>query len=276
MQFHRLNPLLLSVFGAVLLGAIFVLCASVLPSSAHARSSSLTDRTLLDLAGCPARSGYAPALTYTDAYTAYLPAAIRAPSIPANPCAPGQTITDPADDVPLAHIDVTALNATLNGESMEATLHLRDVPPQLTFNRVGIPVDYLEYGWRVYVDVDNNPQTGSGLSQYKGAEYTLAALHFVSQPDSPVSQPIADGVQKNVWRYESSTGHWLSISKATLIVDPAADTMTLTGTIPGINAGSRLIFYTYDRNPGDTFQADTSSCSGATQLDSQFMEPGTE
>jgi len=272
MKSRGFNYLMLSVVGAVLLAIMFILSAFVLPSGVQARSSPLSVKAPINPAGCAANLSHAPALAFTDAFTVHLPAAIRGPGTPTNPCAPGQTITDPADDVAFAHIDVTALNTALNAESLEATLHLRDVPPQLTFNRVGVPKDYLEYGWRVYVDVDNNPQTGSSSGQFKGAEYTVAALHFVSQPDSPVTQPIADGVQKNVWRYDSTSGHWLTISQATLNVDPAADTMTLIGTIPGINSGSRLIFYTYDRNPGGTFQADTSSCGGTTRRDAQHTE----
>jgi hypothetical protein len=274
MNSHGFNHLLLSVFGAIVLAVMFILSAFVLPSGAQARSSPLSVMAPINPAGCAAKLSHAPALAFTDAFTVHLPAAIKGPSIPPHPCAPGQTITDPADDVSIAHIDVTALSTALNAESLEATLHLRDVPPQLTFNRVGIPEDYLEYGWSVYVDTDNNPQTGSGSGPYKGAEYSLSARHYVFQPDSPVTLPIADGVQKNVWRYESTTGHWLSISHATLTVDPESDTMTLIGTIPGIHSGSRLIFYTYDRNPGDTGQMDTSSCSVSTGLDSKHVEIG--
>jgi hypothetical protein len=153
---------------------------------------------------------------------------------------------------------------------------MRDVPSQLTFNRVGVPKNYMEYEWSVYVDIDNNPQTGAGYGQYKGAEYSSSAMHFVFQPDSPVTQPIADGVQVNTWRYDSTSNSWRYLASAALNVDPQSDTMVLTGNIPGINSGSRLFFVTYDRNPGGTSQMDTSSCGVTTGSESQHIEIGIQ
>jgi hypothetical protein len=168
------------------------------------------------------------------------------------------------------------LSTVLSGESLRATFHMRDVPTQLTFNRVGVPLRNLEYGWGVYVDVDNNPQTGASSSPYEGAEYRSSAMHFVFQPDSPVTQPIADGVQVNIWRFDPLENAWWTLSRATLTIDPQLDTMTLTGNIPGINSGSRLFFVSYDRNPGGTAQADTSSCGVTTSLESRYMETGMQ
>lgn len=92
-----------------------------------------------------------------------------------------------------------------------------------------------EYQWGVYVNVYNNQNTGNTLSRYRGADYVLLATHIVSQPDSPVTQPIADGVRVDVW---SSAGgeYWTNPRTATLVVDTQADTLTLTGRIPGISS----------------------------------------
>ena len=178
-----------------------------------------------------------------------------------NQCSPGQTIADPANDVSPAHIDVTSLDTSLNGQTLQATFQMRDVPSQLTFDRTGVPRNSLEYEWSVYVDVDNDPQTGSPWTDDKGAEYALSAMHFVYTPNSPVSKPIPQGVQVNTWRYDSSG--WSYLAAATLTADSQSDTMTLVGNIPGITSTSRLFFLTYDYNPGDVAQQDTSSCSVA-------------
>ena len=276
MNTHGFSRLLVSVFGGMLLALMLIPWASLQPASAQARTPSSSVLADINSPGSPARLSHAPATTFTPAFTVYLPTVTKNPSMPSNPCPPGQTIADPAYDVSPAHIDVTALSTVLNGESLRATFHMRDVPTQLTFNRVGVPHRNLEYGWGVYVDVDNDTQTGVSSGQYEGAEYRLSAMHFISLPDSPITQPIANGVQVNIWRFDPTENAWWTISKATLTVDPQLDTMTLTGNIPGINSGSRLFFVTSDLNPGGTYQMDVSSCGGTIGSDSRHMEIGVQ
>ena len=185
-------------------------------------------------------------------------------------CNPGKTMFDPAGDVQMAHIDVTALHSALGGETLQVTFHLRDVPSTLTFNRVGVPKNYSEYFWIVYVDVDNDPQTGS--DDFEGAEYLLGAMYFVSQPDSPTVQPIEDKVQVYILEYNPANGYWYSLPAGTLDVDTQSDTMTLYGDIPGISSGARLFFVASDYNPGGGQEADDSCCSVAAGLETQHLE----
>ena len=177
----------------------------------------------------------------------------------ASNCNPGGIISDPANDVSPAHIDVTSLNTTLNGETLQAIFHIRDVPPQLTFYRVGISLGYIEYEWSVLVDVDNNPQTGME-GTYKGAEYFLWAMHYIDKQSSPVTDSIGNVVIRGVWK-STSPYSWQSFGPAALTVNSQSDTITLSGVIPGITSSSRIFFYTYDYNPGGADQFDQSSCS---------------
>ncbi len=218
---------------------------------------------------------YTSILTFTPAFTIYLP--LTANNFgPSYGFHPGQTLVDPEMDVSLACIDVIKLNSTLSesilnsalgeGELLQATFDLRDVPSQLTFNRVGVPENKREYEWSVYVDIDNDPETGCDSENYrKGTEYSLGAMHFVFSPDSPISQSIPSGVQVNTWEYNPETNcSWLYLESATIEVDAELDTMTLAGDIPGITAESRLLFVTYDYNPGGTPEWDESSSSMST------------
>ena len=229
------------------------------------RLDVIDDDTIQDATGDLLAGGYTGGETYT----------ISRESPPAL-CSPDQTIIDPAGDVSPAYIDVTTLSTVLNGESLQATLHLNDVPSQLTFNQTGVPQYYVEYEWSVYVDVDNNPQTGDSYDWYQGAEYTLSTRHIVWELTSPITQPIADGVETYVWLYDSTGNYWSTHESATLNVDSLSNIMTITGTIPGINANSRLVFFTYDYNPGSAYQNDTSTCSVTTGLVSEFMKAVTQ
>jgi hypothetical protein len=201
-----------------------------------------------------------------DSQRVFLPLALRnVQQSQGGACIPGVTMLDPDMDVPNASIDVLGFSTALVGDNLQAVLHLRDIPEKLTFDRVGVPQHMMEYSWNVYVDADNDSQTGSpGIpgSPLLGMEYVLSARHFVFYENNPVSLPLADGVQVNVWRYMPVERHWITISRGTLEVDAQADTLALAGTIPGILPNSRIIFQTYDYNPGGSGMEDLpSDCS---------------
>ena len=155
---------------------------------------------------------------------------------------PGQTVTDDASDALAAHIDITEVRTALSGETLTVVFHLRDVPESLTFDRTGIRESSLEYYWEVSIDVDSNQETGPG-----GFEYTLSAIHFVrpSSADSNTTIPIGDKVLASTWKVNPGGGA-TSLENASIEVSTQANTITLTGDIPGITADSRLAFQTYD------------------------------
>jgi hypothetical protein len=139
---------------------------------------------------------------------------------------PGQSITDTVSDVSEPYIDVVGFNSTLDGETLEVTFRLRDVPPTLTFNRDACPDNVLEYKWAV--NVDNT--------------YELSAMFF--SHGSPMVEPLQRALQCDVW--ELRAGGADRIGPASLTVDSEANTITLSGVIPGVSAASRLSFETYD------------------------------
>jgi len=174
-------------------------------------------------------------------------------------CNPGSTILDPTWDVSLAHIDVTALSTTLTGQTLQATFQIRDVPSNLTFYRIGVPANRVEYSWDVWVDTDNDSQTGCEFSIGLGAEYVLSARHIIWTPNSPITQPIENGVESHKWECDGMGIR--ELEPIFLSVDATSDTMILTGDIPGITTGSRIFFTTYDYNPNGYSIHDLSSCA---------------
>ena len=99
-------------------------------------------------------------------------------------CRPNLPLPDPAGDVSAAYIDVTEVTSKLTGSTLEVTFHLRDLPATLPFHRPGLLPNQLEYAWRLFVDVDDNRQTGDN-----GAEYYMSAEHWVFAGNSPVTHP---------------------------------------------------------------------------------------
>ena len=190
------------------------------------------------------------------------PTTAPATTIPAHTEAPTPTPSeavwsiDPKGDVASVGIDVEGIGCEIDGENLRATLLIRDVPNELDFNRAGVPGDRLEYGWLVYVDVDNELATGVREDpSINGADYGLGAMYFVRDPGNTVTEPIPSVVQVDVFGLEGMD--FSRFEDAELLVDPEAETMILAGRIPGLNAGSRLFFYTYDYNPGGRPESDT-------------------
>ena len=154
---------------------------------------------------------------------------------------PGQTLVDEVADVPAGHVDITEIETSLSGETLTVVFHLRDVPETLTFNRTGISENYKEYGWQVSIDVDSDRETGNG-----GIEYLLSAGHFVplSEKGSNAKAQIESKVKASVLKARPDS--FMFLIDATVEVSPEEDTITLSGTIPGITAESQLTFGAYD------------------------------
>ncbi|MXY95531.1 MAG: hypothetical protein F4047_12450 [Caldilineaceae bacterium SB0670_bin_27] len=164
------------------------------------------------------------------------------------PVRAGNAVTDDLSDVPAAHIDITAVDTFLSGETLTAVFHLRDVPEALTFDRAGVPDDAFEYIWRVSVDADNDPETGFG-----GIDYTLSAMHRVSASSagSAATAPIEARKNLQVTTRKLTPGEGFGFFEdARLEVSAEDNTITLSGEIPGITTVSPLVFKAYDYSGG--------------------------
>ena len=164
------------------------------------------------------------------------------------PVRAGNAVADDLSDVPAAHIDITAVDTSLSGETLTAVFHLRDVPAALTFDRAGVPDDEPEYSWKVFVDADNDPETGFG-----GIDYTLSAVHKVSSSSSGsgTTAPIAAGRNVQVSTRKMTPGEgFVFLEDARIEVSAEDNTITLSGEIPGITTVSPLAFEAYDYSGG--------------------------
>ncbi len=155
---------------------------------------------------------------------------------------PGQTVTDEVSDVTAAYLDIVEVSTSLSGETLTVAFHFRDIPETLTFNRTGTLVNHMEYSWGISIDVDADPETGDG-----GSEYLLSAHHIVWPPHAGdnTEAPIEEVAEANVWEMQPG-GIIAELSDARFEVSAETDTMILSGRIPGITPDSRLLFRTQE------------------------------
>ena len=143
------------------------------------------------------------------------------------------------------HIDIRGVTTTVDGETLSVTFHLRDIPETLTFARIGVPEDALEYSWEVSIDVDNDQATGSG-----GYDYMLSAGYFVprlAQGSNTVAEITQPGFFKaSLWGLDRKGYRVLTEADIEFKVSVDDNTITLSGEIPGITEASPLKFRAYD------------------------------
>lgn len=148
------------------------------------------------------------------------------------PVRAGNSVADDLSDVPAAHIDITAVDTSLSGETLTAVFHLRDIPETLTFD--GVPDDVSAYRWKVFVDADNDPETGFG-----GIDYTLSAAYKGSSSGSDGAAP--GKLQAGTFKMTPGEGFGF-FADARIELSAEDNTLTLSGEIPGITTVSPLAF----------------------------------
>ena len=166
---------------------------------------------------------------------------------------PGQTVADESGDAKQGYVDIIEVSSSLSGETLTVVFHLRDVPETLTFNRSGIRENMMEYNWEALINVDNDMENGDG-----GYDYLLSAYHIVRLADKGNNSEVTieDQVKASIWTMEP--GRIIAQEDAGLEVSASEDTITLTGTVPGITSESRLSFRTY--NYGLAHDSDSVGC----------------
>ncbi len=149
------------------------------------------------------------------------------------PVRAGNSVADDLSDVPAPHIDITAVDTSLSGETLTVVFHLRDIPE--TFDSAGVPDDETAYRWMVLIDADNDPETGFG-----GIDYTLSAAHKVSA--SSGSDGAAPGNLQVSTRKMTPGEGFAFLADARIELSAEDNTLTLSGEIPGITTVSPLAF----------------------------------
>jgi hypothetical protein len=162
-------------------------------------------------------------------------------------------------------IHLVNASSKLSGETLEVTLQMLDLPPELTFRRPNVTMSgggaqhrpstsriEHEYEWGVKIDVDNNPQTGDSY----GFEYELIT-YFRIESGEPFNAPIQRAAKAGIWRCDKKEipneyrcAYFLS---ATFVVDTDLNTITLSGDIPGVTIESPMYFFAYDYFSGENW-----------------------
>ena len=195
--------------------------------------------------------------------TAESPEASSQMSERSDSCAPdhmtlqvGQVSGDQATDELPGYIDILRVESRLDGDSLTAVFHLRDIPQELTVNREGVHHMHQDYGWNVDIDIHGVVRDIS--VDYSLFDYTLRVENSAEKSPSdplPATGPFEEVMSLMLLEFvHDMENNYLSHKhlngSSRLRVSYEDNTLTLSGKIPGITRDSTLLFWAYDTLAG--------------------------
>ena len=162
---------------------------------------------------------------------------------------PGQSANDPILSSLPGYIDIVGVDSSLEGETLTAIFHLREIPEEMEFNREGVEDINLEYVWAVSISIEGVSTVESGKTDYTFA--TFYAARRESADTQATVRPFRNEVEIMVWKHkhisEKNETHLLEVPvNPRLIVSHDDNTLTLIGLIKGITHESTISFSTFD------------------------------
>ena len=153
-----------------------------------------------------------------------------------------------SDDLP-NFIDIVGASSELDGETLTAVFHLREIPERMEFNRKGVPDGRVEYMWVVAISTEGDPNLT--LVQF---DYWLEASHAATRLSENTPGTMRDAnaaLRGNGLKYSpESDGQTLVMDpqgqKVDLAISRQDNTLTIESHVPGITHKSTIIFSTHD------------------------------
>src|SRR5690606_29372727 len=124
--------------------------------------------------------------------------------------------------------DLIEASSTLDGEVLSVVLKSSKFTEYLVEYLTPNVTDFLN-GWDVFIDVDNNTLTGDSI----GVEYRFSvAIRAGNEPQ----------IGSVILAYDPVTDTYTRTGTVEVRFDTLNQTLNLSGSIPGINPNSRLVF----------------------------------
>jgi len=156
----------------------------------------------------------------------------------------------------------------ISGETIFVSLKLLSIPSTLAFDHDFVPDYYLEYEWSIYIDLDNNPNTGSSY-RCEGCEVSISLMNFKFPNSTQYNATIIEGTQHNTWICDEPYG-WYYGHEIDAVVDYPNNTIKMMASreweeLRDINENSRFCFVTGFYTP-DGFVSDNTSFSSGSNI----------
>jgi len=166
---------------------------------------------------------------------------------------PGQSVEVPMSDELPDHVDIVGVSSDLDGETLFATFHLRDIPEELDLSTEDAKVNRAEYTLVVFISLEHTPD-----DEFFKTDYILGANYSWERPAQDTTEKVSEAATMllaAVWEMdpavyededEEEEGEGLPYTqlenKVDVVISDQDNTLTLVGQIPGITDESAFIF----------------------------------
>ena len=169
---------------------------------------------------------------------------------------PGQSVEAPISDELPDYIDIVGVSSDLDGETLVATFHLRDIPEELDLSTEDAKVNRAEYSLVVFISLEYTPD-----DEFPRTDYALGAVFSWERPTQEATGKATEASTMlflaAVWEFdpaiyedleedEGEDGEAVPFTqlenKVDVVISDQDNTLTLVGQIPDITDESALLF----------------------------------
>ncbi len=165
---------------------------------------------------------------------------------------PGQSVEAPMSDELPDYVDIVGVSSDLDGETLFATFHLRDIPEELDLSTEDAKVNRAEYTLVVFISLEYSPD-----DEFPRPDYALFAVFSWDRPTQEATEASTmlflaavsefdPAIYENLDEDEGEDGGgepYMELeNKVDVLISDQDNTLTLVGQIPGITDQSTLMF----------------------------------
>ena len=169
---------------------------------------------------------------------------------------PGQSAEGWVSDELPNYVDIVGASSELDGETLTAVFHLRDVPQRMEFNRKGVANNRIEYMWVVAISIEGDPNLALNQFDY-WLQASYSATRF-SENTPGIMRDVNAALWGNVLKYNSDSDEQTLMmdfleQNVDLAISYQDSTLTLVSRVPGITPKSTITFSAHDYLLGHDF-----------------------
>jgi len=169
---------------------------------------------------------------------------------------PGQSAERWVSDKLPNYVDIVGASSDLNGETLTAVFHLREIPERMEINRKAVANNRIEYMWVVAISIEGDPNVALNRFDY-WLEASYTATRFTDNSRG-IMRDVNAALRGGVLKYNPKSDEQTLLmdhleQNVDLVISHQDNTLTLVGLVPGITANSTITFSTHDDLLGRDF-----------------------
>ncbi len=162
---------------------------------------------------------------------------------------PGQSAEGWDSDRLPNYVDIVGASSELDGETLTAVFHLREIPQRMEFSRKGVPNYRIEYTWVAAISTEGDPNLA--LNQF---DYWLQASYSATrftENSRGIKRDVDAALRGDAWKYnpvsdEQTLRMRFLEHNVDLVISHQDNTLAIVSHVPGFTPKSIIMFFAHD------------------------------